>query len=86
MIDLAPQPEARFSIGDNVRVLDIHPLGMSEPRDFAAVKRGSLFTSLPNLTSQTPPRTVVPEERSIPTTLSLDLKIYGILVTLQVTA
>lgn len=47
MINLAPQPEARFSIGDNVRVLDIHPTGHVRAPRFCRGKTGIVIHVAP---------------------------------------
>jgi len=47
MADLAPQPKARFAIGDRVRVRDIHPSGHTRAPRFVRGKTGIVLHVAP---------------------------------------
>lgn len=45
--DLSPQPQARFGVGDAVRVLDIHPAGHTRVPRYVRGKRGVVLHVAP---------------------------------------
>lgn len=50
MADLTPAPEARFKVGDQVRVLDIHPHGHTRAPRFCRGRSGTVIRVAPKFT------------------------------------